>query len=161
MSTTPRAVYQPSDLSDQVMSGKNTKNALVTNPQTNGTSFGRIPPNSNGVIEGDIYLKLGLVGHGQQRKGAFGARHVWEKHKNDLGISNACDTPMIIAEILSEGVDILIGVTPDRPIALNTKYGVVILEQKTIEQETIYSIVSAYGKKNITGTVIGKLIKPC
>lgn len=161
MSTPPSAVYQPSDLSDVVMNGKNTKNALITNPQTNGVSFGRIPPNNSGVSEGEIYLKLGLIGHGRERKGAFGVRHVWEKHQKDLGIIKPEDTPRIIAEILSEGVDILLsGNTGSRPIALNTKYGVVILEQKIIDQVTSYSVVSAYGKKNITGTVIGQLIKP-
>lgn len=160
MSTPTSTVYQPSDLSEEVMSGKNTKNALIANPQTNGVSFGRIPPNNSGVSEGDIYLKLGLIGHGNQRKGAFGVRHVWEKHQKDLGIEKPDDTPLIIAEILSEGVDILISGSGSRPIALNTKYGVVILEQKTIDQVAYYSIVSAYGKKNVTGTVIGQLIKP-
>lgn len=160
MSTTPPTVYQPSDLSEEVINGKNTKNALVTNPQTGGLSFGKIPPNNNGVSEGEIYLKLGLAGHGRLRKGAFGARHVWEKHKSDLGITTPDQTPMIIAEILSEGVDILLSTTDARPIALNTKYGVVILEEKVIDQVTSYSIVSAYGKKNIAGIVIGQLIKP-
>lgn len=160
MSTPPPTVYQPSDLSEEVINGKNTKNALVTNPQTGGLSFGKIPPNNNGVSEGEIYLKLGLAGHGRLRKGAFGARHVWEKHKSDLGITTPDQTPMIIAEILSEGVDILLSTTDARPIALNTKYGVVILEEKVIDQVTSYSIVSAYGKKNIAGIVIGQLIKP-
>lgn len=160
MSTTPPTVYQPSDLSEEVINGKNTKNALVTNPQTGGLSFGKIPPNNNGVSEGEIYLKLGLAGHGRLRKGAFGARHVWEKHKSDLGITTPDQTPMIIAEILSEGVDILLSTTDARPIALNTKYGVVILEEKVIDQVVSYSIVSAYGKKNIAGIVIGQLIKP-
>jgi hypothetical protein len=118
MSTPPSAVYQPSDLSDVVMNGKNTKNALITNPQTNGVSFGRIPPNNSGVSEGEIYLKLGLIGHGRERKGAFGVRHVWEKHQKDLGIIKPEDTPRVIAEILSEGVDILLsGNTGSRPIA--------------------------------------------
>lgn len=153
-------MYQPSDLSEEVINGKNTKNALVTNPQTGGLSFGKIPPNNNGVSEGEIYLKLGLAGHGRLRKGAFGARHVWEKHKSDLGITTPDQTPMIIAEILSEGVDILLSTTDARPIALNTKYGVVILEEKVIDQVVSYSIVSAYGKKNIAGIVIGQLIKP-
>lgn len=160
MSTPPPTVYQPSDLSEEVINGKNTKNALVTNPQTGGLSFGKIPPNNNGVSEGEIYLKLGLAGHGRLRKGAFGARHVWEKHKSDLGITTPDQTPMIIAEILSEGVDILLSTTDARPIALNTKYGVVILEEKVIDQVASYSIVSAYGKKNIAGIVIGQLIKP-
>ena len=161
MSAPSPTVYQPSDLSEEVMNGKKTKNALVTNPQTGGLSFGKIPPNSNGVSEGEIYLKLGLAGHGRQRTGAFGARHVWEKHKGDLGITTPDQTPMIIADILSEGVDILLSKTDAaRPIALNTTCGVVILERKVIDQVTSYSIVSAYGKKNITGIVIGKLIKP-
>ncbi len=58
MSAPSPTVYQPSDLSEEVINGKKTKNALVTNPQTGGLSFGKIPPNNNGVSEGGDLLKI-------------------------------------------------------------------------------------------------------
>ncbi|MGL5719548.1 MAG: hypothetical protein ACRCYP_01955 [Alphaproteobacteria bacterium] len=166
MSGASNVVYSATDLNALVMADKKQKNAFVVNPITGGLSFGRIPDNNNGIDAGEIYLKLGLVGHGKQRKGAFGVRHVWEKHQVDLGISKSEDTPSVIASILTEGADILVDMTssstPARPIVLNTSLGIVVLEKK-LEQGTgvvYYSLVSAYGKKNMTGTVIGKLLGP-
>jgi len=158
------SVFQSSDLSKGVMSARTTKNAFVINPNTGGLSFGKIPANNFGVAEGEIYLKLGLIGFGKSREGAFGARHVWEKHKKDLAIPSPEDTAQVVADILQEGVEVIVNFNAKkqdiRPVVLNTTKGRVVLEEKVIDGVACYTIISAYGNKNAPGTVIGNLEKP-
>lgn len=157
------SIYQPADLNEQLMSEKTKKNAKVTNPKTGNLSFGKIPENKNGIPSGEIYLKLGLIGHGHNRAGAFGARHIWEKHHVDLRITTQENTAQVIADILEEGVNVLVNFqnkNNKRPVVLNTKIGRVALEPETKNGTTSYSIVSAYGNKNAPGTVIGTLKSP-
>lgn len=150
------------DLTAELLADKTTKNTKVINPNTNNLSFGRIPQNNNNIPEGDIYLRLGLIGVTPSRSGAFGARHVWEKHKTDLQINNLQDIPHVVANILQPGSDILVDLNrnhdPHRTVVLNTSAGLVILEQKHSQTGiTEYSIVTAYNRRNSRGVVIGKL----
>lgn len=158
------SVFQSSDLSKDVMSARTTKNAFVTNPNTGSLSFGKIPANNFGITEGEIYLKLGSIGFGRSREGAFGARHVWEKHKKDLAIPSPEVTAQVVADILQEGVEVIVNFDAKeqhlRPVVLNTTKGRVILEEKAINGVACYTIISAYGNRNAPGTVIGNLEKP-
>ncbi|KAB2825791.1 MULTISPECIES: hypothetical protein [Aliivibrio] len=157
------SIYQSTDLNEQLMSGKNEKNAKIVNPKTGKLSFGRVPDNNNDIPSGDIYLKLGLMGRGFKRYGAFGARHIWEKHNVDLCIPKQEMLPQIIADMLVEGTNVLVNFAiknNKRPVVLNTKLGRVALEPEMKAGKTYYSIVSAYGNKNAPGTVIGTLKSP-
>tara|TARA_R110001632_G_scaffold40314_2_gene101194 strand:+ start:73923 stop:74207 length:285 start_codon:yes stop_codon:yes gene_type:complete len=72
-----------SDLSVEWMSHKRRKNAFVTT--TNGSlSFGTFPTNNTHRPELEIRLK---VGFGRTRSGAFGVRHIYEKHSQKIGIT--------------------------------------------------------------------------
>lgn len=163
--TTQTSIYQATDLNETLMSENKAKGSKITNPNTGKLSYGHIPKNNNGIPSGPIYLKLGQIGSGRLRQGSFGARHVWEKHKSDLNISKPEDTPQVIADILTEGVNILVnfnaGHSPHRPVVLNTSFGRVALTlYKELGGIDAYSIVSAYGNKNAPGTVIGTLESP-
>ncbi|EGD5163556.1 hypothetical protein RYY30_003402 [Vibrio cholerae] len=155
---------QATDLNANLMSSKNKQGSKVVNPKTNQLSFGRIPSNNNGIPTGEIYLKLGFIGSGKMRTGAYGARHIWEKHKKDLNIESPEETPEVIANILKEGVDVLVNFEanhdPHRPVVLNTELGRVALSLYVEHGINAYSIVSAYGNKNAVGTVIGQLESP-
>lgn len=163
--TTQTSIYQATDLNETLMSESKSKGSKIVNPNTGKLSYGHIPENNNGIPSGPIYLKLGNVGSGRFRNGAFGARHVWEKHKNDLNISNPVDTPQVIANILILGVNVLVDFdaehSPHRPVVLNTSIGrVALIHYKELGGIDAYSIVSAYGNKNATGIVIGTLESP-
>lgn len=150
----------PGALTPQLLSSSGSKNEKLFSP-TNNLSYGRIPavPAFN-VEAGDIYLRLGFVGMGYARSGAFGARHIWEKHQIDLNLKQPSDIPQVVASILQNGANILIDKSKaaDRPLVLNSNVGIVILEpKKTADGNTEYSIVSAYARKNHKGTVIGQL----
>lgn len=159
-----KSVFLPTDLNEAIMAAKSTRNALVVNPNTGGMSFGRIPINNSGIAEGEIYLKLGFIGFGREREGAFGARHVWEKHKKDLNIAIPEDTAQTIADILQVGIDIVVNFEVKkhaiRPVLLNTARGRVVVEEKTMEGIPSYTIISAYGNKDAPGTLIGNLEAP-
>ncbi|WP_299143133.1 hypothetical protein [uncultured Vibrio sp.] len=165
MSNEEAAVIDSPALTNDFMSKRNKRGTKVINPNTDKTSFGRIPKNNNGIPEGEIYLKVGIIGHGPTRTGAFGARHIWEKHKVDLKISQSTNVPAIIASILEEGVDVLVNFqashSPARAIVLNTNIGRVALKQEQDKNGRFsYTIISAYGNKNAPGTVIGTLESP-
>lgn len=151
-------------LTETLMLTKTTKNKKVLNPETNKLSFGMIPDDHNAVPGGDIHLKLGLVGYGNQRKGAFGARHIWEKHQVDLNLTTPSEVPSKIAEILKEGVNVLVEFDDQKrsnmPVVLNTALGKVALAPKSTDGKVTYEIISAHANKNARGTVIGTLKSP-
>jgi hypothetical protein len=152
------------DLIDNLMSEKTAKNQKILNPKTNKLSFGIVPDDHSAIPGGDIHLKLGLIGYGPQRKGAFGARHIWEKHKIDLNLSKPHEIPNKIADILKEGINVLVEFDDQKrnnmPVVLNTAIGKVALAPKTYEGKVIYEIISAHANKNARGTVIGTLKSP-
>lgn len=146
---------------------KKNKNSKILNPSIEQLSFGQVPQNNNHVPSGHIYLRLGDKGvvRGGNIVGAFGARHVWDKHRKDLNLSKPQDIAIRIGSIMTAGVDILIDPTRAtssvRPVVLNTAIGVVALQLKhSASGVPEYSIVSAYGRKTNPGIVIGKLISP-
>jgi hypothetical protein len=151
----------PSYLTESLLTSASTKNKKIFSP-TNKLSYGRIPAApAFKVAAGEIYLRLGFVGVGRSKSGAFGARHIWDKHKGDLNIKEPSDIPKVVASILRNGADVLVdkSKSADRPLVLNSNIGIVILQpKKTAEGGIEYSIVSAYGRRNHKGTVIGQLL---
>lgn len=152
-------MLKDTELTEELMTAHTTKNKKVLNPQSGTLIFGKIPENPTGIPSGVIHLRLGYVGSGRKRSGAFGARHIWEKHKADLSISSPSEVPQILANILEPGVNILYEDTK-KPVVLNTSKGLVSLQLKKNESGgNEYSIISAYGRKNSRGIVFAKLEK--
>lgn len=155
----------PEYLTESLLTSSSTKNTKVFSP-TNKLSYGRIPAAPAFNIEaGEVYLRLGLVGKfvkkGQPKLGAFGARHIWDKHRSDLNLQYPSDIPKVVASILRNGADVLVDKSKSavKPLVLNSNVGIVILQpKKTAEGGIEYSIVSAYGRRNHKGTVIGQLL---
>ncbi len=154
-----------SDLTQALINQHKTKNKKIINPFTGGLSFGAVPINKH-VSAADIFLRLGFIGEGNNRKGAFGARHIWEKHHREFQLAAPSDLPGMVSSILEDGAYVLltnesIGHVPCRPLVLKASIGLVVLEQKINDfGKKEYSIVTAYGKKNQKGIVIGTLKKP-
>jgi len=145
------------ELTDELLSMTKMKNVKVLNPVTGTLIFGKVPANLSGIPSGFIYLRLGYVANGYLRQGAFGARHVWEKHRKDLNINAPENLPQILADILVVGVDILYEAT-NKPAVLNTHKGLVSLQlKKDSTGSDEYSIVSAYNSRRSRGTVFAKL----
>ncbi|MCK5816239.1 MAG: hypothetical protein KAH07_09875 [Flavobacteriaceae bacterium] len=145
------------DLTPELMLGNTTKNTKIFNPENNSLIFGRVPNNPKGIPEGLIYLRLGFSGVGANKKGAFGARHIWDKHKKDLSINSPKDLPLILSKILIVGSDILYE-NEKKPVVLNTNKGLVSLQLKKDSLGNVeYSIISAYSRKNSRGVVFAKL----
>ena len=152
-------MLKKTDLTCKLMVANTTKNNKVLNPESGTLVFGKIPDNPTGIPSGLIYLRLGYIGNGATRKGAFGARHIREKHKTDLSILKPEDVPKTLADILVAGVDILYE-DSNKPVVLNTRQGLVSLQlKKDPNGSNEYSIVSAYGRKDSRGVVFAKLEK--
>jgi len=153
-------MLKATDLTAVLMSANTTKNNKVLNPINGGLIFGKIPVNPTGIPSGCIYLRLGYVGKGYNRAGAFGARHIWEKHRTDLNITKPENTPLKLAQMLTEGVDVLYE-DANKPVVLNTSQGIISLQLKKSEDgKNEYSIVSAYYRTQARGIVFCKLEKP-
>jgi len=147
------------ELTEALMAAHTTKNIKVLNPQSGTIIFGKVPENPTGIPSGMIHLRLGYVGSGRRKSGAFGARHIWEKHKIDLSISSPEEVPQILASILEPGVEILYEHV-NKPVVLNTAKGLVSLQLKKDETGgNWYNIISAYGRRNSRGTVFAELEK--
>lgn len=149
-------------LTDKLAEEKGSKATKLMNPETNGLSFGYIPKNKT-IEAGEIYLTLGYSGYGVKRAGAFGARHVWEKHKVDLCLVNFSDVPAKVAALLANDCDVMVNPLSgglESPIVLNTSHGMVALAKKMIDKKPEYHVISAYGRRNPHGFVVAKLKKP-
>lgn len=148
------------DLTKELFDENNQKNYKLINPKTKNQIFGKIPDNRSEIPSGLIYLRLGYVGNGYNRQGAFGARHIWEKHRNDLNLNSPQELPIKLSEILTEGVEVLYE-DKNKPVVLNTTQGIVSLQQKRDDKGNIeYSIISAYYKTQARGIVFCKLEMP-
>jgi hypothetical protein len=150
------------ELTLEIASLSSTKQRRIINPHTEGYIYGCIPPNS--IIEaGNIFLCLGYVGHSRKKLGAFGARHIWDKHKRDLGLSIFSEVPSAVAALLVEGSDVLVDYSKggeDKPIVVNTSSGMVSLQARIINSVVEYHVITAYDRKNHPGTVVAQIKKP-
>lgn len=148
-----------SQLIDTIASGRSAKNTRILNPTTGDFRFGYIPENP--VIDsGHIYLCLGYDGFGPDRRGAFGARHIWDKHQVDLNLTQFADVPHTVASILTEGCNVLVDQNkggPTKPIVINTPHGMVSLQHKLIDNVPEYHVLTAYGRNDHPGTVVAQL----
>ena len=143
------------------------KNKTLKHPETGEDSFGYIPEmHSKGEIikSGRIILRVGQ--HFSANRG-FGANHIWDEHHPELikaGYSSVHDTSQFVADIIKPGVPIFCEFSSvrgnHRPTVLRTSVGLVILEPVTLgDNELVYSVVTAYTKRNAQGTKIGEIKK--
>lgn len=137
-------------------------NTLIPHP-TNGTNhFGLVlQKTSRGVIipGGPIVLKRGRYG-----SGGFGAAHIWQRHEREMrkaGFLTETEVVLYVASIICPGSALYCEFERIRDTRLTVVRGVVgtaILEHKPHDpQGPCYSVVTAYGAKNPSGTRIGKV----
>lgn len=144
------------DLSIEWMSHKRSKNAFVTNTKGN-LAFGIFPTNNNHWPELEIRLKVGFAGFGKARSGAFGIRHIFEKHGKEIGLTCPSEIPSYIESIITKGATVIVDSAKDANAALviESQTGLVIL--RLSKDKAYYDIISAYDRKSHPGTVIATL----
>lgn len=144
----------PTDITTAILDGKSTKNSIVCTSY--GESFFSMFPHvSDTFPSGKICLKLGFGGFGLSKDGAFGLRHIWEKHRTEINATSALDIVLFLEKVVSAGSVVLIDnkKDPDKPLILESKTGMAVVEFKSGN----YYITSAYDRKSHKGTVIGNL----
>lgn len=156
-------VLIPNDISNGQLNRKNTKNARVTKLD-GSSSFGKIPKLNDLFPEGEIFLKLGERGFYNSRlkilQGAFGLRHIWDRHRSEIGASNAEQIIVFIESVLKCGAEILIDENkyPNKPLVVESSSGMVVLELKRPQNENAYyTIITAYQRKSHPGTLMGQI----
>lgn len=111
---------------------------------------------------GKIFLKQGE--HKGANKG-FGVTHILAEHEADLSKHNlSLDADGVIAYIkliLQSGAGIyseydnLRGFP--RPMIIQSRIGVVVLERKEVDRITAYSVITAFGGRSAKGEKIGMM----
>ncbi|EGQ7796282.1 hypothetical protein RG677_004805 [Vibrio parahaemolyticus] len=152
------SILSSTDVTKELLSKSNTKNHRILSSSGN-VSFGQLPHINDNFPSGEIHLRLGFVGIGSARTGAFGLRHIVEKHGPEIGIDDAAGAIEFIELVLSAGAVIkLDGKGGTKPLVINSSHGMVILEKKTPRDEAVhYSIITAYEKINYPGTILGEM----
>lgn len=151
----------PNDITLELASLKTRKNTRILN-DLGQESFGTFPANKHNFPAGEIYLKLGVIGFTEARKGAFGLRHIWEKHQSDLELKCIQDIPAFIEKVLSEGAEVIVdkSKSPDKPLIVESNSGLITLALETPKGlPPHYNIITAYNRKNHPGVVIATMGK--
>lgn len=159
------SIFTPNDVSLEMLNinKKTQQNAKVTN--SNGAvSFGLMPKLNDNLPQGEVILKLGYKGFYSPRerepKGAFGLRHIWDKHRTEINAQSASDIILFIEEVMISGAEILIDQNKslEKPLIVESSTGMVIVALKTPQEEdAYYHVVTAYDRKSHPGTLVGNL----
>lgn len=138
-----------------VMTHNRTKNALIESA-SGEASFGLFPQNNNGFPSVDIRLKLGFVGNGRGRTGAYGLRHIFEKHHQQIGMSCPSEVVSYVKSIIKPGAEVLVDYrkAPDRPLVIESSTGIIVLSLNGVGANQHYNIITAYSRFSHPGTVI-------
>lgn len=156
------SVFVVTDVTHQILTGKTTRNAKVTNSQ-GLCSFGVMPILSPYFPQGEIILKLGDRGFFSQKekklKAAFGLRHIWDRHAVEIGASSASDVVIFIEKVITQGSEIIFDKkkSPNKPLIVESSTGMVVVELLNISGVPVYSIVTAYTRKGHPGVLLGRL----
>lgn len=144
------------DLSILHMNHKKQKNSVIIR-KGGYDNFGLLPFNNNGFESLPIKLKLGLIGFGANRQGAYGVRHIFEKHKNEIGITCPSEIPGFIERIMISGADVIVDYNKDinKVLCIESKVGMVVFARKGSNDH--YNIITAYDKRSHPGTLIARL----
>jgi len=152
-------IFQPNDVTPAIAELRNQKNARVSNNRGQ-VSFGLFPSNNHNFPVGDIHLKLGFIGNGHRRSGAFGLRHIWEKHGSELGLTAPQQVSAFIETILQPGANVIVNhsKSPDKPLIVESSNGLITLGMvKPNNESAYYHIITAYGRKSHPGIIIANL----
>ncbi|MBU1468572.1 MAG: hypothetical protein KJ868_13130 [Gammaproteobacteria bacterium] len=141
-----------------VMTHNRTKNALIESASS-VVSFGFFPENNNGFPSAKICLKLGFIGSGKGRAGAYGLRHIFEKHGGELGMTCPSEVVSYVKSIIKPGSEILVDYKkePDRPLVIESSTGLIVLALAGVGESKHYNIISAYTRFSHPGTVIATI----
>lgn len=143
------------------------KNDLIEHPK-GGFSFGEIPDMpQHDIPAGHIYLRKGE--HFANGSG-FGVQHIWSAHEYDLrklGYLIPEDVSAYVAHIVQVGTPIFCDLAPKkskggrRMHVLRSHYGLLILEPIHVRQHDGlgYYVVTAFPKKQTSGTKVGEIQK--
>lgn len=138
------------------------KNNFLINPNTGTHVFGKIPEikhRKDYFQRGEIYLR-----HGEHRglNRGFGAVHIWEAHEKQLitlGYQSIDDIPRFVSGIIQPGVPIhceFSGIGKHRISIVKSSIGTAYLEERQDKNnETFYSVVTAFTAGKTHGTLIG------
>lgn len=140
-----------------------SSNALIEHPK-GGYTFGTIPGTlSHGLPGGDLYLKFGV--HRGPQKG-FGLAHIWEAHGKDLerlGYAKQDDVARYVADIIRVNTPIYCefsSLKNVRVAILRSSVGLLIAEHRPLQgMPLVYSVITAYPRKQAHGTLVGKIEK--
>lgn len=154
----------PSDITEAVLNEKKTKNARVA--KSDGSEFFLDLPYMNADFPaGKIILKLGDSGFYNKKtgnlEGAYGLRHIWDKHRTELGATSAEDIVIFLESVLLAGAEVLIDAKkgPNKAIIVESGTGMMILELKKPQgEDPCYSIITAYDRKSHPGIKVHILI---
>jgi len=159
------SIFTPNDVSIEMLNidKKTQQNAKVTN--SNGSvSFGLMPNLNNNLPQGEVILKLGYKGFYNPRekesKGAFGLRHIWDKHRAEINAKSASDIILFIEEVMIPGADIIIDKKKslEKPLIVESSTGMVIVALKRpLGEDAYYHVVTAYDRKSHPGILVGNL----
>ena len=143
------------------------KNKFLINPKTETLIFGKIPEikihhPQHIFEEGLIYLRHGE--HIRANRG-FGACHIWEAHRKELesmGYTSFEQVPEFVSNIILPGVPIHCEFSNlkgnHRITVLRSQIGIAILEKKLNNNIPMYSVVTAFNRKQAHGTLIGHTV---
>jgi len=152
-------ILQSSDITLNLATKTTKKNSFIANC-SGVQSFGTFPSNNHGFPSVSIYLKLGIIGFGSERLGAFGLRHIWEKHGSEIGISLPSQIPSFIESILQPGSVVIIdrNKCPDKPLIIESNAGMIIVGLNQPKNAPEYfNIISAYDRRSHPGIVIATI----
>lgn len=138
------------------------QDTLVHHPANGTFVFGYIHErNSRGVKipGGPILLKRGR----HDQRGGFGVRHIWSRHEHDVrrhgGVSEA-GVPIFVAGIICPGAPVYCEFERIRDLRLRVLrgcVGVAVLEYKPEASDPHWSIVTAFGRRDVNGDQVGNV----
>lgn len=144
------------DLNLECMGHNKKKNSFVTT-SSGSISFGIFPENNNQWPTLEIRLKLGLVGHGKGRLGAFGVRHIFEKHGQEMNLTCPSEVSGHIESVIKTGAIVMVDSKkdPNKPLIIESSTGMAILTLSKCK--TYYHIISSYKRFSHPGITIATI----
>lgn len=133
----------------------------LVHPQMGGICFGNLiewKSRHETLPAGEIRLSRGR--HHGPNKG-YGACHIWAEHQAEMavhGLNSLRDVPCYVALIIKEGTPLYYeggSYRHMRLTAVQSTYGMAVLEFKDRREGPIWSVVTAYSRTRAHGTRIG------
>lgn len=135
----------------------------LVHPETGEIRFCEVPEmKSRGVIipAGEVRLQNGR--HSGPNRG-WGAAHIWAEHAEEMrqrGFHSKEEVPAYVATIVQYGVPLFYegGFTRNiRVMAVRSSSGTAVLEHRSLQTGSVWSIVTAFSGTRTQGTRVGTL----